>query len=112
MPLSWVYNPVVGPCGKRRAVLLVFPDTQLPPEGNEDLYYSDPRPVGRQMASDPATGRPRRCSSYKATPRDLTAARPDFTRSRMRSRSNSAKPAMIVRMSLPLAVLRSKLSPV
>jgi hypothetical protein len=39
-------------------------------------------------------------------------AKPDFTRSRMRSRSNSARPAMIVCMSLPLAVLRSKLNPV
>jgi hypothetical protein len=30
----------------------------------------------------------------------------------MRSRSHSAKPAMMVRISLPLAVLRSKLNPV
>ena len=46
------------------------------------------------------------------TPRAWAAAKPDFTRSRMRSRSNSARPAMMVRMSLPLAVPRSKLNPV
>ena len=46
------------------------------------------------------------------TPLALAAARPDFTRSLIRSRSNSASPAMMVRISLPLAVLRSKLRPV
>ena len=44
--------------------------------------------------------------------RDLAAASPDLTRSRMRSRSNSTRPAMMVRISLPFAVLRSKLSAV
>ena len=47
----------------------------------------------------------------KFTPLALAAARPDFTRSLIRSRSNSARPAMMVRISLPLAVLRSKLRP-
>ena len=41
----------------------------------------------------------------------LAAARPDLTRSLISSRSNSARPAMMVRISLPLAVLRSKLRP-
>ena len=40
------------------------------------------------------------------------AAIPDLMRSLMRSRSNSARPAMMVRMSLPLAVERSTLRPV
>src|SRR6516162_6217840 len=48
----------------------------------------------------------------RATPRALAAAKPDLTRSRMRFLSNSARPAMMVRISLPLAVLRSKLRPV
>src|SRR5687767_7815495 len=44
-----------------------------------------------------------RCPGWRPsfTPRACAAAKPDFTRSRMRSRSNSAKPAMMVRMSLP-----------
>jgi hypothetical protein len=40
----------------------------------------------------------------------LATAMPDLTGSRIRSRSNSARPAMMVRISLPLGVARSKLS--
>src|SRR6516225_9767670 len=61
-------------------------------------------PRRRQLAD--ARGR-----GPRTTPRVLAAARPDLTRSLIRSRSNSARPAMIVRISLPLEVLRSKLKP-
>jgi hypothetical protein len=46
------------------------------------------------------------------TPMALAAARPDLARPLIGSRSNSARPAMMVRISLPLEVLRSKLNPV
>ena len=53
------------------------------------------------MGADP-------CCRPSLTPRARAAARPALTRSRIRSRSNSAKPAILVRVGLPLAVLRSE----
>src|SRR5215467_10840489 len=51
------------------------------------------------------TGRP------SLVPLALVAASPDLTRSRMRSRSNVAMPAMIVHIGLPVDVARSNPRP-
>jgi hypothetical protein len=57
-------------------------------------------------------GRPLTLLTPKLDAWALAAAKPELTRSRMRSRSNSARPLMMVRISLLFAVLRSNVSPV